>query len=57
MVHHVKISDVVVLQVNSQENTFTCVLMHKWTIDQLELQQASNREITANIAETAYQTL
>ena len=41
-VHHDKISDVVVLQVYSQENTCTRVLMHKWTVDQLELQQTHN---------------
>ncbi len=49
-VHHDKVSDVAVLQVNSQENTFTQVLMYKWVLDKLELEQVHNREIQANFA-------
>jgi hypothetical protein len=41
-VHHDKVSDVAVLQVNSQENTFTLVLMYKWVLDKLELEQVHN---------------
>jgi hypothetical protein len=43
-VHHDNVSDVIVLQINSQENTLTRVLMHKWVLDQLELEQVHNRE-------------
>jgi hypothetical protein len=32
-VHGDKVSDVMFLRVNSQENTFTLVLMHKWVLD------------------------
>jgi hypothetical protein len=42
-VHHDKVSDVAVLRVNSQENTFTRVLMYKWVLDKLELEQVHNR--------------
>ena len=38
-VHHDKVSDVIVLRVDSQENTFTLVLMHEWVLDKLELEQ------------------
>jgi hypothetical protein len=41
-VHHDKVSNVIVLQVNCQENTFTRVLMHKWVLDKLELEQVYN---------------
>ncbi len=43
-VHHAKVSDVIVLLVKkkSQENTFTPVLMHKWVLDKLELEQVHN---------------
>ncbi len=54
-VHHNKVSDVIVLQVNSQENTFTRVLMHKWVLDKMELEQVHNQEIPANFAEITYQ--
>jgi hypothetical protein len=53
-VHHDKVSDVTVLRVNSQENIFTRVLMHKWVLDQLEQEQVHNREIQANFAEITY---
>ncbi len=51
-IHHDKVSDVIVLRVNSQENTFTRVLMHKWVLDKVELEQVHNREIQANFAES-----
>jgi hypothetical protein len=41
-VHHDKVSDVIVLQANAQENTFTRVLMHDWVLDKLELEQVHN---------------
>ncbi len=58
-VHHDKVSDVIILRVNSQENTFTRVLMNKWVLDsdKLELEQVHNREIQANFAEIAYRPL
>ncbi len=56
--HHDKVSDVIVLRVNSQENTFTRVLMHKWVLDQMELlEQVHYREIQANFAEITYRPL
>jgi hypothetical protein len=48
---------VIVLRVNSQENIFTLVLMHKWVLDKLELEQVHNREIQANFAEITYRPL
>jgi hypothetical protein len=56
-VHHDKVSDVIVLRVDSQENTFTLVLMHKWVLDKLELEQVHNREIQAKFADIAHRTL
>jgi hypothetical protein len=56
-VHHDKVSDVTDLPVNSQENTFTRVLMHKWVLDKLELEQVQNREIKAIFAEITYRPL
>ncbi len=56
-VHHDKVSDVIVLRVNSQENTFTQVLMHKWVLEKLELEQVHNREIQANFVEITYRPL
>ncbi len=38
-------SDVVVLKVNSKENTYTRAIMYKWTTDCLELENMTNREI------------
>ncbi len=52
-----KVSNVVVLRVKQQESTFTWVLMHKWLIQCLELQQTVNMEIQANLAEITHQTL
>ncbi len=44
-VHHDKVSDVTILQVKSQEITFTPVLMQMWILDKLELEHIHNREI------------
>jgi hypothetical protein len=49
-VHHDKVADVIDLRVNSQDNKFTRVLMHKWVLDKLELEQVHNRKILANFA-------
>ena len=55
--HHDKISDVVVLRINSKENTFTRAIMHKWTMDRLELEHNRNSEIQAHFAEVKHRTL
>ena len=55
--HHDKISDVVVLLLNSKENTFTLAIMHKWTMDRLELEHTRNSEIQAHFAEVKHSTL
>jgi hypothetical protein len=54
-VHHDKVSNVIVLRVNLQENTFTLVLMHKWVLYELELDY--NQEIQAIFSEIAHQPL
>jgi hypothetical protein len=41
--HHDKVSDVVVLKVNSKENTYTRAIMYKWTMDRLELENTRYR--------------
>ncbi len=53
-VHHDKVSDVIVLQANAQENTFTRVLMHDWVLDKLELEQVHNWEIQAIFSEISH---
>ncbi len=52
--HHDKIGDVVVRQINLKENTFTRAIMHKWTMDRLELEHTRNREIQAHFAEVKH---
>jgi hypothetical protein len=52
-----KVSHVVVLKVNSKENTYTRAIMYKWQMDRLELENTKYREIQAHFAEVKYRTL
>ncbi len=52
--HYDKVSDVVVLKVNSKENTYTRAIMYKWTMDSLELENTRYSEIQAHFAEVKY---
>ncbi len=56
-VHYDMVSGGLVLGVNSEENTFTRVLMHKCVLDKSELEQVHNREFQANFAEITYRPL
>ncbi len=56
-VHHDNVSDVIILLVKSliqsQENTFTWVLMHKWVLDKLELKQVDSSKFCRNSSPTS----
>ena len=55
--HYDKVSDVVVVKVNSKEDTYTCAIMYKWTMDLLELENTRFGEMQAHFAEVKYRTL
>ena len=56
-VHYDSTSDIMVMRVQSKDNTFTRVTQLKWCMDKLDLDKAQQEEHQANFAGSTYRTL